>query len=325
MARHDVVEREPGDVPAAVLARVAVADEDLASREPDARPRSLDAVLEPDDRGGAQHRARRPDLGVVVLDDLGLLAEDEPERATQVAHVQRLVIRVEEKDDAIHRSPRAGGSAGLAAHRSKGRSVRRPARSPRPPAPRTIGLPGARSVRATRTPPQSPHTAQRVGRAGDGGMTQVIRRVCDIETGSEHAVIQQQSWGHTMNAYCPECETELDQEAGICPACRWDPYLVAPKPTKVAKFEGSISDRYRGTPYDSQWQEMAASHGSGISRGRVFVVTAMLAVAGHLRRHPHGPRRRLTDRATLHRDAAALGRHHVRVSPSQVRMTTRDH
>ena len=82
-----------------------------------------------------------------------------------------------------------------------------------------------------------------------------------------------------MNAYCPECETELDQEAGICPACRWDPYRVAPKPTKVATFEGSISDRYRGTPYDSSWQEVAATS-SSISRGRVFVITAMLAVAG---------------------------------------------
>ena len=83
-----------------------------------------------------------------------------------------------------------------------------------------------------------------------------------------------------MNAYCPECETELDQEAGICPACRWDPYLMAPKPTKQPKLEGSISERYRGTPYDSQWLEVAASQGTGVSRGRVFVITAMLAVAG---------------------------------------------
>ena len=83
-----------------------------------------------------------------------------------------------------------------------------------------------------------------------------------------------------MNTYCPECETELDQEAGICPACRWDPYLVAPRPTKIPKLEGSISERYRGTPYDSGWQEAVASHGSGVSRGRVFVITAMLAVAG---------------------------------------------
>jgi hypothetical protein len=83
-----------------------------------------------------------------------------------------------------------------------------------------------------------------------------------------------------MNTYCPECETELDQTTGVCPACRWDPYLMAPKPTKVQKFEGSISDRYRGTPYDSQWQVAAAAQsGSGISRARVFVITMMLAVA----------------------------------------------
>jgi hypothetical protein len=82
----------------------------------------------------------------------------------------------------------------------------------------------------------------------------------------------------TMNTYCPECETELDQTTGVCPACRWDPYLVAPKPTKVPKFEGSIADRYRGTPYDSQWQTAAAERSPGISRARVFVITMMLGV-----------------------------------------------
>ena len=110
-------------------------------------------------------------------------------------------------------------------------------------------------------------------------MTPVIRRVCDIDIRSERDLIHT-AQGITMNAYCPECETELDQEAGICPACRWDPYLVAPKPTKVQKLEGSISERYRGTAYDSQWQEAIASPGASVSRGRVFVITAMLAVAG---------------------------------------------
>jgi len=81
-----------------------------------------------------------------------------------------------------------------------------------------------------------------------------------------------------MNTYCPECETELDQTTGVCPACRWDPYLIAPKPTKSPKFEGSISDRYRGTPYDSQWQVATAERSPGISRARVFVITMMLGV-----------------------------------------------
>ena len=31
-----------------------------------------------------------------------------------------------------------------------------------------------------------------------------------------------------MNAYCPECETELDITTGICPACRWDPMAARP-------------------------------------------------------------------------------------------------
>ena len=83
-----------------------------------------------------------------------------------------------------------------------------------------------------------------------------------------------------MNTYCPECETELDQTTGVCPACRWDPYLVAPKPTKASKSEGSIADRYRGTPYDAQWQIATVQSSQGISRARVFVITMMLAVAG---------------------------------------------
>ena len=93
---------------AAVLADVAVAGEDLAPRQAHARARPPDAVLELDDRRRAQDGRRRPDLGVVVLDDLGLLAEDEPERPAEVADVERLVVGVQEKDDAIQRSPRAG-------------------------------------------------------------------------------------------------------------------------------------------------------------------------------------------------------------------------
>ena len=54
MARHDVVERELGGALAAVLAEVLVAGEDLASREPHARSRPPDAVLQLDDRWRAQ-------------------------------------------------------------------------------------------------------------------------------------------------------------------------------------------------------------------------------------------------------------------------------
>jgi hypothetical protein len=49
--------------------------------------------------------------------------------------------------------------------------------------------------------------------------------------------------------FCPHCETQLDEATGICPACRWDP-LEEPAPAPV-EVQSSITDRYRGTPYDS--------------------------------------------------------------------------
>ena len=54
-----------------------------------------------------------------------------------------------------------------------------------------------------------------------------------------------------MNAYCPECETELDVTTGICPACRWDPMVsrtvVVPRPEPESEL--SLTERYRGTRY----------------------------------------------------------------------------
>src|SRR6185503_1230327 len=48
MARHDVVQGQVVALPAAVLAGVAVAGEDLAAAQLDPRPRPADLVLEPD-------------------------------------------------------------------------------------------------------------------------------------------------------------------------------------------------------------------------------------------------------------------------------------
>ena len=82
-----------------------------------------------------------------------------------------------------------------------------------------------------------------------------------------------------MNAYCPECETELEATTGICPACRWDPEVVNGYSTvrKSRTSEGSITDRYRGTAYDSTVQLAEMTHvESSISRGRVFVVFGLI-------------------------------------------------
>ncbi len=108
---------------AAVLAEVPVAGEDLAARQTDTRAGALDAVLQLDDRRCSQHLRGRADLGVVVLDDLRLRTEDEPERPAQIADVEWLVVGVQKKDDAIQRIPRVGVSShaalGIVTHHAR--------------------------------------------------------------------------------------------------------------------------------------------------------------------------------------------------------------
>lgn len=80
-----------------------------------------------------------------------------------------------------------------------------------------------------------------------------------------------------MNAYCPECETELDVTTGICPACRWDP-LVARAATPRAvepQRELSLTERYRGTQYDLSLEQAAYDQHEGVSRGRLFVLVSL--------------------------------------------------
>ena len=83
-----------------------------------------------------------------------------------------------------------------------------------------------------------------------------------------------------MNAYCPECETELDITTGICPACRWDP-LVARTVTaaKEAEPELSLTERYRSSTIDVYQQQAALDDAAraGVSRGRAFVVVSLIA------------------------------------------------
>jgi len=81
-----------------------------------------------------------------------------------------------------------------------------------------------------------------------------------------------------MNAYCPDCETELDQSTGICPACRWDPLLAVQQPALLTEREMSLTEKYRGTQYDPH-PELAMAGNSGISRGRAFVIMGLVAAA----------------------------------------------
>ena len=80
-----------------------------------------------------------------------------------------------------------------------------------------------------------------------------------------------------MNAYCPECETELDVTTGICPACRWDPMVArSVAAPREAEPEMSMTERYRGTGLDIAEQQVAMEN-HNVSRGRVFVLVALVA------------------------------------------------
>ena len=81
-----------------------------------------------------------------------------------------------------------------------------------------------------------------------------------------------------MNAYCPECETELDVTTGICPACRWDPLTVrAMTPAEQEPDrEMSLTERYRGTTYDVSMHQAAMDEEHGYSRGRAFVLVSLV-------------------------------------------------
>jgi hypothetical protein len=85
--------------------------------------------------------------------------------------------------------------------------------------------------------------------------------------------------------FCPHCETQLDAETFICPACRWDP-LAVPE-TVAAPAQGSLMDRYRGTEYDpGDWAPSldAASLSIPVSKSanrvRTIVIVAFVAVVG---------------------------------------------
>jgi hypothetical protein len=85
-----------------------------------------------------------------------------------------------------------------------------------------------------------------------------------------------------MNAYCPECETELDVTTGICPACRWDPLMAQRfvRQTPEPERQLTLTERYRGTRYDVSMQQALAGHHDGVSRGRSFVLVALVAAVG---------------------------------------------
>ena len=105
MLGHHVVDGQVAPHRAAVLARVPVAAEDLATAQLDTGLRSLDVVLEPDHGGrGDGHRHGVDDL-VVASQELGLFRTEQPECAPDVADVERLVVLVQDQYGCIdHRA-----------------------------------------------------------------------------------------------------------------------------------------------------------------------------------------------------------------------------
>lgn len=83
-----------------------------------------------------------------------------------------------------------------------------------------------------------------------------------------------------MSAYCPVCETDLDQATGICPACRWDPMMQA-RLAQVGPTEPelSLTERYRGTAFDVSIHDAAFRTSTGVSKGRAFVIVSLVAGA----------------------------------------------
>lgn len=79
-----------------------------------------------------------------------------------------------------------------------------------------------------------------------------------------------------MYAHCPDCETELDQSSGICPACRWDPILSIQQP-ELPELPTSLTERYRGSELDSGWSSTTV-RGSTVSRGRALVILGLLGL-----------------------------------------------
>lgn len=76
---------------------------------------------------------------------------------------------------------------------------------------------------------------------------------------------------------CPRCETELDHDSGICPACLYDPaeaQAAVPDPAPQVPF----LEQYRGTPFA---EASTPPHQPLITlrRARVLVAVALMAVA----------------------------------------------
>ncbi len=85
--------------------------------------------------------------------------------------------------------------------------------------------------------------------------------------------------------FCPHCETQLDAETFICPACRWDPLAVPERPPRRRRtrswtdIEGPNTTRATGHPPWTRPASPSPSASPPTASGRSSIV-AFVAVMG---------------------------------------------
>jgi hypothetical protein len=92
-----VVNSEVTSLNSAVLAGEMISDEDLPPAEFHPGIGPLDHIHEPDYRGRIEHRGRRVDHHIILLENLGFAIEDKDDRPADVAHVEWFIVGIEHK------------------------------------------------------------------------------------------------------------------------------------------------------------------------------------------------------------------------------------
>ena len=98
MARHDMVDREMVRLDATVLAAEIVATKNRATRKLDPRSRSAHLMRQSNDGWKRKRGGRRVDVPAAVHDNFRFAANEQHHRAMRVAHIQRLVVLIEDED-----------------------------------------------------------------------------------------------------------------------------------------------------------------------------------------------------------------------------------
>ncbi len=87
--------------------------------------------------------------------------------------------------------------------------------------------------------------------------------------------MQQATRAPSWAAICPECETELEEVAGVCPGCYWVRSWGAAQPQFEPPGDTSFIARYFGPADESQ---EALARNTPIARGRVLVIVVIVAL-----------------------------------------------